>query len=73
MRSFVCAPVPTYPVQEWISPLEQVFLDIAIDVSDVRPGETSHIELDPCNMLSVIASFTPFSDFNQSPRNMYVL
>ena len=22
-------------------------------------------------MLSVIASLTPFSDFNQSPRNMY--
>ena len=22
-------------------------------------------------MLSVVASLTPFSDFNQSPRNMY--
>ena len=31
----------------------------------------THVEIDPTNMLSVIASLTPFSDFNQSPRNMY--
>jgi DNA-directed RNA polymerase I subunit RPA2 len=31
----------------------------------------SHVELDPTSMLSVIANLTPFSDFNQSPRNMY--
>ena len=32
---------------------------------------TTHRELDPTNMLSVVASLTPFSDCNQSPRNMY--
>jgi DNA-directed RNA polymerase I subunit RPA2 len=31
----------------------------------------THMEEDPMNMLSLIASLTPFSDFNQSPRNMY--
>ena len=37
----------------------------------MRKGETTHIETSPANMLSLIASLTPFSDFNQSPRNMY--
>ena len=29
------------------------------------------MEVHEGSMLSAIASFTPFSDFNQSPRNMY--
>lgn len=33
--------------------------------------ETTHLELKQSSMLSAIASLTPFSDFNQSPRNMY--
>lgn len=55
---------------EWIGPLEQVFMEIACLPDDVRT-DTTHIELDPTNMLSHIASLTPFSDYNQSPRNMY--
>ena len=31
----------------------------------------SHAEFSTAAMLSVVASLTPFSDFNQSPRNMY--
>lgn len=31
----------------------------------------THEELATSSMLSNIANFTPFSDFNQSPRNMY--
>ena len=31
----------------------------------------THAETHPMAMLSVVASLTPFSDFNQSPRNMY--
>lgn len=58
-------------VVEWIGPMEQVFMDIACVDSDFREGETTHIEIDPTSMLSVVASMTPFSDFNQSPRNMY--
>lgn len=31
----------------------------------------THIELSPVAMLSEVAQLTPFSDLNQSPRNMY--
>ena len=56
---------------EMIGPLEQGFMDIACLDEDIREGITTHQELDPMNMLSLIASLTPFSDQNQSPRNMY--
>jgi len=56
---------------EMIGPMEQPFMDIACLAEDVREGITTHQELDPMNMLSLIASLTPFSDYNQSPRNMY--
>ena len=56
---------------ERIGAMEQVYLEIACVEEDIRKGETTHIECSPANMLSLIASLTPFSDFNQSPRNMY--
>jgi DNA-directed RNA polymerase I subunit RPA2 len=56
---------------EYIGSLEQVYMNIACVKDDIIKGLTTHIEVDPTNMLSVIASLTPFSDFNQSPRNMY--
>lgn len=56
---------------ELIGAMEQVYLEIACMEEDIRKGETTHIETSPANMLSLIASLTPFSDFNQSPRNMY--
>jgi len=31
----------------------------------------THEEIHPTNMLSVVANLTPWSDHNQSPRNMY--
>jgi DNA-directed RNA polymerase I subunit RPA2 len=46
-------------------------MDIACLEEDIAPGVTTHQELMPTNMLSVIARLTPYSDFNQSPRNMY--
>lgn len=57
--------------EELIGAMEQVYLEIACVEEDVREGVTTHIEISPANMLSLIASLTPFSDFNQSPRNMY--
>jgi DNA-directed RNA polymerase I subunit RPA2 len=57
--------------KELIGPMEQPFMDIACLKEDIREGITTHQELDPTNMLSLIASLTPFSDYNQSPRNMY--
>lgn len=55
---------------EYIGPMEQVFMDIACTKDDIRPA-TTHMEIKPTNMLSLVASLTPFSDYNQSPRNMY--
>lgn len=38
---------------------------------EIEPGVTTHQELFPHSMLSVVANFIPYSDHNQSPRNMY--
>jgi DNA-directed RNA polymerase I subunit RPA2 len=75
---FTCAARLVRPVlnrasghTEFIGPLEQGYMDIACLDEDIREGITTHQELDPTNMLSLIANLTPFSDQNQSPRNMY--
>lgn len=34
-------------------------------------GRETHDEINATAMLSVVASLTPWSDHNQSPRNMY--
>ncbi|KAJ3090585.1 hypothetical protein HK102_003291 [Quaeritorhiza haematococci] len=56
---------------DMIGSFEQVYMDIACLKEDIVPGITTHIEYKPTDMLSIIANMTPFSDFNQSPRNMY--
>lgn len=61
----------TTETKDYVGPFEQVYMDIACMPEDVVPGITTHQEFDPTDMLSVVASLTPFSDFNQSPRNMY--
>uniref|UniRef100_A0A6I8SZL6 DNA-directed RNA polymerase subunit beta n=1 Tax=Xenopus tropicalis TaxID=8364 RepID=A0A6I8SZL6_XENTR len=57
--------------EELLGTLEQVFLNVAVYEGDIVPGETTHQEFFPHSMLSVVANFIPFSDHNQSPRNMY--
>jgi len=54
-----------------VGPFEQVYLDIACMPDEVEKGVTTHIEFSPTNVLSLLANLTPFSDYNQSPRNMY--
>lgn len=49
----------------------QIFMNVAIFEDEVLAGVTTHQELFPHSLLSVIANFIPFSDHNQSPRNMY--
>ena len=56
---------------ELIGSFEQVYMDIAVREEDLVKGVTTHMEISPTSMLSLIASLTPLSDFNQSPRNMY--
>ena len=50
---------------------EQVYMDIAISPKEIDPGISTHVEHAPTNFLSILANMTPFSDFNQSPRNIY--
>ncbi|XP_069811491.1 DNA-directed RNA polymerase I subunit RPA2 [Dendropsophus ebraccatus] len=57
--------------EELIGPLEQLYLNVAIYEGDIVPGVTTHQELFPHSLMSVVANFIPFSDHNQSPRNMY--
>jgi len=59
---------------ELIGTLEQQSLDIAVDDGGTCGSdglEPTHRETSPGAMLSAVASLTPFSDYNQSPRNMY--
>uniref|UniRef100_A0A8D0XNS7 DNA-directed RNA polymerase n=1 Tax=Sus scrofa TaxID=9823 RepID=A0A8D0XNS7_PIG len=57
--------------EELIGTMEQIFMNVAIFEDEVLAGVTTHQELFPHSLLSVIANFIPFSDHNQSPRNMY--
>ncbi|KAM4771715.1 DNA-directed RNA polymerase I subunit RPA2 isoform 1-T1 [Rhinophrynus dorsalis] len=57
--------------EELIGTMEQVFMNVAIYEGEIVPGVTTHQELFPHSMMSVVANFIPFSDHNQSPRNMY--
>ncbi|KAF5393051.1 hypothetical protein D9757_001185 [Collybiopsis confluens] len=54
-----------------IGPFEQVYMDIACTPEEIETGVSTHVEHNPTNFLSILANLTPFSDFNQSPRNIY--
>ncbi|KAJ0974432.1 hypothetical protein J5N97_016397 [Dioscorea zingiberensis] len=60
---------------ELIGPFEQAFMEIRCpDGGDGGRSEdfpATHEEIHPTGMLSVVANLTPWSDHNQSPRNMY--
>ncbi|CAF4876145.1 unnamed protein product [Rotaria sp. Silwood1] len=56
---------------EYIGTFEQVYLGICITHDEFVPGYTTHQELEQYNFLSITANLTPFSEYNQSPRNMY--
>eukprot|EP00210_Caulerpa_lentillifera_P003726 g3559.t1 len=63
-------------LEEWIGPQEQLNLNIKspgseTELSSSELDQFSHEELHSGSFLSILASLTPFSDFNQSPRNMY--
>lgn len=60
----------SYKAEEYIGPIEQIYLNIACLPEDICPS-TTHQELDPVKTLSLVAGLTPFCDYNQSPRNMY--
>eukprot|EP00898_Chlorokybus_atmophyticus_P006745 jgi/Chlat1/7071/Chrsp57S09118 len=58
--------------REMIGTFEQVYMDIYCQDGGNGGGtEATHVELHPTSMLSIVANLTPWSDYNQSPRNMY--
>lgn len=66
------APLPGK--MELVGPFEQVYMKIRCVDGDVGGSEGmsyTHEETDSCAMLSFLATLTPWSDYNQSPRNMY--
>lgn len=60
---------------ELIGPFEQVYMEISCPDGgdggrkDMFPA--THEEIHPTGFLSVVANLTPWSNHNQSPRNMY--
>ena len=72
-RSRMMRPVKYVPNQrdDQIGSFEQVYMDIAITPEEIERGVSTHVEHKPTNFLSILANLTPFSDFNQSPRNIY--
>ena len=66
-------PVNYLPLEkeDLVGPFEQPFMSIACTEAEITSGDSTHVEYDPTNILSIVANMTPFSDFNQSPRNMY--
>ncbi|KZT29445.1 beta and beta-prime subunits of DNA dependent RNA-polymerase [Neolentinus lepideus HHB14362 ss-1] len=54
-----------------VGSFEQVYMDIACTPEEIERGVSTHVEHAPTNFLSILANLTPFSDFNQSPRNIY--
>lgn len=57
--------------EDHVGSFEQVYLDIAITKEEIPKCNATHMEFSPTHVLSVLANLTPFSDYNQSPRNMY--
>lgn len=66
-------PVKYLPLDklDYVGPFEQPYMSIACTDAEIVSGDSTHVEYDPTNIFSIIANMTPFSDFNQSPRNMY--
>lgn len=66
-------PVKYLPLekQDFVGPFEQPFMSIACTEPEIASGDSTHVEFDVTNILSIVANQTPFSNFNQSPRNMY--
>ncbi|KIY42894.1 beta and beta-prime subunits of DNA dependent RNA-polymerase [Fistulina hepatica ATCC 64428] len=54
-----------------VGSFEQVYMDIACTPEEIEKDVSTHVEHNPTNFLSILANLTPFSDFNQSPRNIY--
>ncbi|KAL0257808.1 DNA-directed RNA polymerase I subunit RPA2 [Diplodia seriata] len=66
-------PVKYLPLDslDYVGPFEQPYMSIACTEPEIASGDSTHVEYDPTDILSILAGLTPFSNYNQSPRNMY--
>ncbi len=48
-----------------IGSFEQVYMNIAVKPEEISTGPYSHVEVSVTSFLSILATLTPFSDFNQ--------
>ncbi|PVI07525.1 putative DNA-directed RNA polymerase I subunit beta [Periconia macrospinosa] len=66
-------PVKYLPLQklDYVGPFEQPYMSIACTDPEIVSGDSTHVEYEPTDILSIVANQTPFSNYNQSPRNMY--
>ena len=72
-HSRMMRPVRYLPLdkEDIVGPFEQVYMNVAVTPQEIENNVHTHVEFTPTNILSILANLTPFSDFNQSPRNMY--
>ena len=56
---------------DYVGPFEQPFMSIACTEHEIDFKYHTHVEFAPTNILDIVSNQTPFSDYNQSPRNMY--
>uniref|UniRef100_T1J3J6 DNA-directed RNA polymerase subunit beta n=1 Tax=Strigamia maritima TaxID=126957 RepID=T1J3J6_STRMM len=60
-----------YKKTEFIGTFEQIYLDICVKIEEAYEGYTTHQEIKQSHIMSLLANLVPFSNYNQSPRNMY--
>ena len=68
MEQYIERLTPQQGVLEYIDPYEQNAAFVANFPEQIRP-ETTHVEVHPSTILSMMTSLIPFSHHNQSPRN----
>ena len=56
---------------EFLDVLEEDNALLALHERDIRPGRTTHLEIEPMTILGILAGLIPYPHHNQSPRNTY--
>ncbi len=72
-RNLTWVELLTEGIVEYIDVSEEEETTIAMDINSLNkdPKKYTHMEIHPSVMLGICASIIPFSDHNQSPRNIY--